>query len=134
MAPAKFVAWFLAFWAMTVEACKVTAAEVKQVWRIAMRSQSHSDFMRDVRGELNISKFLAIAVIVIGAVVGIRVLGALLPSYFSGLQSTVGTLSSATTGNTDANSLMPTFGLLAAFAGVFAIVGLIIFVVRVRKS
>lgn len=133
MAPAILARLFVV-WALFMEACTTTAHQIKHAWRIAMRAGTLGQYVRDVRGELNIGKFLAIAVIVIGAVVGIKVLGALLPSYFSGLQSTVGTLSTATTGNTDANSLMPTFGLLAAFAGVFAIVGLVIFVVRVRKS
>lgn len=83
---------------------------------------------------LNLNGVLVIVAVIIGAVVGLQVLAALLPTYFSGLQSAVGTLSTSTTGNTSANALMSTFGLLAAFAGVFAIVGLVLLVVKLRKS
>ena len=99
-----------------------------------MGFKSTLERMKNENASLNISSLLFIAVIVIGAVVGMSILAALLPSFFTSTQSVVGTLSSATVGNTGANSLMPTFGLLAAFAAVFSIVGLIIYVVKVRKS
>ena len=91
-------------------------------------------FYRNQAAAFNISGLLLIAYVVIGAIVGMAILAALLPGFFTNTQSVVGTLSSATTGNSGADALMPTFGLLAAFAAVFAIIGLVIFVVKVRRS
>lgn len=93
-----------------------------------------TQFIRDPKGALNLNSALVIIAVVIGALVGLQVLAALLPSYFTSVQSVVGTLNTATVGNTSANSLMPTFSLLAAFAAIFAIVGLVLLVVKFRKS
>lgn len=93
-------------------------------------------FSRDVAGALQISQGLGIAGAIIGAVVGISILAALIPTWFGSLASIGENLTDpgTTTGNTDADALLPVFGLLIAFAGIFAIVGLVVAVVRMRRG
>lgn len=87
-------------------------------------------------GALNTGGALVIVSVVIGAVVGLSVLGALLPTFFTSLADIGGVFTnpSTTTGNSDADALLPVFGLLIAFAGLFAIIGLALLVVHVRKG
>lgn len=87
-------------------------------------------------GTLSTQGALVIVAVVIGAVVGLSVLAALLPTFFGSLGDigAVFTSPTTTTGNADADALLPVFGLLIAFAGLFAIVGLAIMVVKVRAG
>lgn len=87
-------------------------------------------------GALNTGAALTIVAVVIGAVVGLSVLAALLPTFFGSLASIGDVFSdeATTTGNADADALLPVFGLLIAFAGLFAIVGLAILVVQAKKN
>lgn len=93
-------------------------------------------FTADKEGALNTGAALTIVAVVIGAVVGLSVLAALLPTFFGSL-SDIGAVFSdgnTTTGNDDADALLPVFGLLIAFGGLFAIVGLALLVVSIKKK
>lgn len=92
--------------------------------------------MKEDTGILNVNFALSIVGVFIVAVVGMAVLAALMPTYFSSLAGVGDTFTDAntTTGNSDADALLPIFGLLVAFAGLFAIVGLVIVVVRLKKG
>lgn len=87
-------------------------------------------------GSLSINAGLSIVGVIIGAVVSIAILAALAPTYFTSLGDIGGVFTdpSTTTGNTDADALLPVFGLLVAFGGLFAIVGLIMLGVKLNKS
>lgn len=91
---------------------------------------------REDDGAMNANAALGIVGVIIGAVVGITVLAALAPTYFTSLSdmTSVFTDVNTSTGNADADALLPVFSLLAAFAGLFAIVGLVIYTVKLRKS
>lgn len=91
---------------------------------------------KDEDGTLSTQGALVIVAVVIGAVVGLSVLAALLPTFFGSLGDIGGVFSdeNTTTGNADADALLPVFGLLIAFAGLFAIVGLALLVVKVKSG
>lgn len=91
---------------------------------------------KDESGALSTNSALVIVAVVIAAVVGLSVLAALLPQFFASLASIgdVFTDPLTTTGNADADALLPVFGLLIAFAGLFSIVGLAIMVVNQSRS
>lgn len=95
-----------------------------------------SAFRGDISGALNTSGALIIVAVIIGAVVGLAVLAALVPTFFGSLADigAVFTDPSTTTGNSDADALLPVFGLLIAFGGLFAIVGLALLVVAIKKK
>lgn len=95
-----------------------------------------SRFAADRAGAINTGALLAIVTVIIGAVVGLSLIAALAPTYMSSLASFVGvfTDANATTGDATADALLPVFGLLMAFVGLFAIVGLGIIAVRLRKG
>lgn len=97
-------------------------------------AKANQSFSKDEHANTLGNSFLFIALLIVGAVVGMKVLGALLPSYFSGLGDVVTTFDTATTGNADADEILPTFGLVAAFAGIAAVVGLVFVVVKLRRS
>lgn len=101
------------------------------------RVQSQKEaFAKEESGILNVNFALGIVGVFIVAVVGMAVVAALMPTYFSSLSDVGNTFTDAntTTGNTDADALLPIFGLLVAFAGLFAIVGLVILVVRLKRG
>lgn len=91
---------------------------------------------KDEAGALNTGAALTIVAVVIGAVVGLSVLAALLPTFFGSLGDIGGVFTDAntTTGNDDADALLPVFGLLIAFGGLFAIVGLALLVVSIKNK
>jgi hypothetical protein len=92
--------------------------------------------VKDEAGTLSTQGALIIVAVVIGAVVGLSVLAALLPTFFGSLGDIGAVFSDAntTTGNADADALLPVFGLLIAFAGLFAIVGLALLVVKIKSA
>ncbi len=79
---------------------------------------------------------LAIAGIIIGAVVSMILIAALLPEYLGAVADVTGEFNNntTTTGDATADTLLPVFGLLVAFAGLFAIVGLVFLAVKLRKG
>jgi len=93
-----------------------------------------SPFSQDLAGELNLTFALTVIGVIIGAVVGISVLSALAPTWFSSITGIVSVFTSGnyTTGDTTADGLMPIFGLVIAFAGLFALVGLVFLVVKLQ--
>lgn len=111
---------------------------IKQVPAVAMRrAQNHvANFLGDKAAALNTSALMGIVTVIIAAVVGLALLAALAPSYMTNLATFVGVFTDAntTTGSSDADVLLPTFGLLLAFAGLFAIVGIGIAQARLRKN
>lgn len=111
-------------------------AQVAVIWAIAVqaiRMQSPS-FYRNQVAALNLNSILVIVGVVVGAIVGMAVLAALLPNYFTNTGTVVGTVTSASAsiGNATVGGLMPTFGMLVAFAAVFGVVGLIIAIIVIR--
>ena len=91
---------------------------------------------RDERGLINLGGVLGIAGIIIGAVVAIILIAALIPTYLGGVADVVDVFNDAntTTGDATADSLLTVFGLLVAFAGLFAIVGLVFLAVKLRRG
>lgn len=87
-------------------------------------------------GSLNISSGLTIVGVIIGAVVTMAIVAALLPTFLNSLAdvNTEFNDPNATTGDATADSLLTIFPILIALGGLFAIVGLILMAVRVRKG
>lgn len=100
------------------------------------RGNEENRFGRDQRGLINLGSVLSIAGIIIGAVVAVILIAALIPTYLGGIADVVGVFNdnNTTTGDTTADSLLTVFGLLIAFAGLFAIVGLVFLAVRLKRS
>lgn len=113
------------------ESIRAMLAQRRQV-----ASQNRILLGKDEHASLSGQAALTIVGVVVGAVVGLAVLAALLPTFFSSLKSVgqVFTASTTSTGSTTADALLPTFGLLIAFSGLFAIVGLAILVVSYTKK
>lgn len=91
---------------------------------------------KDDAGSLSMTGGLTIVGVIIGAVVSIAILAALAPTYFSSLGDigAVFTDANTTTGNADADALLPVFGLLVAFGGLFAIVGLVLLGIKLKNQ
>lgn len=66
---------------------------------------------------------LAVAGVIIGAVVGLLLISSLFPTYSSAVKNLSANMTSSDWGNTTANAIAPTFGMLIALGGLFAIVG-----------
>jgi hypothetical protein len=96
----------------------------------AMRSRMR----KDDSAVLNLGPILSIAAIIIGAVVALVLIAALLPTYLGAGADVVEAFNNdtTTTGDATADSLLPIFGLITAFAVLFAIVGLVFLSVRLR--
>jgi hypothetical protein len=91
-------------------------------------------FGRDDAAAFSLASPLGIVSVIIGAVVGLIVLAALFPTYLGGVADLVGAMTdeNTTTGDDTADGLLPIFGLVTAFAGLFAILGLVFVVVKLR--
>lgn len=99
-------------------------------------NQKFQKLATDERAELNITFGLTIIGVIIGAVVAIAIVAALFPTYMTSL-SDLGTAfndPNTTTGDDSADALLPIFGLLIAFAGLFAIVGIVLLAVKLKKG
>lgn len=77
---------------------------------------------------------MLIAVIVVGALVGIQILADLAPSYFTSVADLVGVFTdpNTTTNSSAADALLSPFGLILALSGVGAIIALAFLVFRLR--
>lgn len=102
----------------------------------ALPGASNTKKEPDERGLINLGGVLGIAGVIIGAVVSIILIAALLPTFLDAVSDVTGAFNDAntTTGDDTADSLLPIFGLLVAFAGLFAIVGLVFLAVRLRRG
>jgi hypothetical protein len=67
---------------------------------------------------------LAVAAVIISAVVALILLSSLFPSYSGAVGNLSENVTNADWGDPTANSISPTFGMLIALGGLFAIVGL----------
>lgn len=83
---------------------------------------------------LNLSKPLAIAGIIVGAVVALSLLAAFLPSLFDSTQSITENVTNGETGNAQADDLLGVFAFIVPLAIVFGIVSIILGVAALRKS
>ena len=83
---------------------------------------------------LNLSKPLAIVGVIFGAIIGLSLLAAFLPSLFSSTASITENVTTGDTGNAQANELLSVFGFLVPVIIVLGIVGLVIAVASFRKS
>jgi hypothetical protein len=94
-----------------------------------MKSNQHdrAGFARNEEGALNMGPAFTILGIIIGAVVVLAVIAALLPTWLDSVADVVTNFTdpAATVGDATADSLLPIFGLLIAFGGLFAIVALV---------
>lgn len=99
-------------------------------------NQKFQTLEADTHAELNINFGLTIIGVIIAAVVAIAIVAALFPTYMTSLASLGDTFNdpNTTTGDATADTLLPIFGLLIAFAGLFAIVGIVLLAVKLKKS
>jgi hypothetical protein len=81
---------------------------------------------------LNLSKPLAIAGVIVAAIVGLTLLAAFLPSLFSATSSITENVTTADTGNDSANTILGVFAFIVPLAIVFGIVGIILTVASLR--
>ena len=93
-------------------------------------------FENDDDALLNLGSVLTTAAVIIGAVVALIIVAALLPTYLGSVEDVVDTFNASTTstGDATADSLLGTFGLIVAFAGLFAIVALVFLAIRLKKG
>lgn len=87
-------------------------------------------------GFLEASGLLAIVIVIIVAVVALALLSALSPTFLQSVAGIVNVFSSGnyTTGDATADNVMPVFGTLIAFLGLFALVGLVFAAVQLRRG
>lgn len=99
-------------------------------------NQKFAKLATDEAGEVNINFGLTIIGVIIGAVVAIAIVAALFPTYMTSLASLGTTFNdpNTTTGDATADTLLPVFALLIAFAGLFAIVGIVLLAVKLKKG
>lgn len=93
------------------------------------------DFRRDENAFLG-SPGLGIAGAILGSVVSILIIAAFIGLWFTSTATAVETFNdpNTTTGDSDADGLLPIFGKIIAFAAVFAIVGLVVAAVYIGKK
>ena len=98
--------------------------------------KANQKFAHATEGELSINFGLTVIGVIIGAVVAIAIVAALFPTYMTSLASLGDTFNdpNTTTGDATADTLLPIFGLLVAFAGLFAIVGIVLLSVKLKKG
>lgn len=77
---------------------------------------------------------LVVAAVIIGAVVALTLISNLFPTYSGAVANISTNVSTANWGNSVANGLGPTFGLLVSLGGLFAILGLVFLAYVMRKS
>lgn len=106
----------------------------------AKRAQAQEDrilpLAKDEGGNIGLGAVLTIVLVIIGAVVSIAILAALAPTWFTSIASIVSIFTSGnyTTGDDTADGIMPVFGMLIAFLGLFALIGLVFAVVQLKRG
>jgi len=95
---------------------------------------TETSLTNDRSGFINLGRVSGVVSVIIIAVVTLLILAALAPTFLSAVNDTVHAVEDADTGNTTANTLLSVFGLLIAFAGLFAIVALVMRAVRIGKG
>jgi hypothetical protein len=82
---------------------------------------------------IDLKKPLILVGIIFGAIVGLQLLAAFMPSLFQSTRSITENITTADVGNAQANSLLNVFGFLAPVIIVLGLVGLIVVVAQFRK-
>lgn len=77
---------------------------------------------------------LTIVAVILAAVVGLRVIAALFPTYGESVRAIADGFNNTTWGDGTANVISPIFRLLVALAGLIAIVGLVLLAVNLHKK
>lgn len=77
---------------------------------------------------------LSVAAVIVGAVVSLILLSNLFPAYSGAVGNLSENMTTADWGDPTANSIAPTFGMLIALGGLFAIVGLAFVAYKLRKG
>lgn len=91
-------------------------------------------FVAGTEAQISIGNALTIVGVVIGAVVGLTVLAALAPTWFSATGDLVENFTTADVGDATANNIANTvFPLVLGLLGVFAIAGLAFAAMKLRK-
>lgn len=98
--------------------------------------KANQKFARSTEAELSLNFGLAVIGTIIGAVVAIAIVAALFPTYMGSLASLGDTFNdpNTTTGDATADTLLPVFGLLIAFGGLFAIVGIVLLAIKLKNK
>ena len=82
----------------------------------------------------NMNRVLTVAFVVIGAVIGIQILAALAPTFFTAVADLNQEFNTADVNDTTANSILPIFPTLLGLAGVVAIVVLALAAFKLRGT
>ena len=81
----------------------------------------------------NTGKLLNVAVVVVGAVVALAILAALLPTFLGSVEDVNENLSTGTTGDATADTILGIMPILVGIGAVFALVGLIFASIRLSR-
>lgn len=73
-------------------------------------------------------------IIIIGAVIGMRVIASMAPGYIESVANVTSTVQNSDFGNDDVNDMRAPIAILMAFAGLFAIVGLVLAVMVIKRG
>jgi hypothetical protein len=119
---------------MLAPVAMLLAAVQTNAKKMARRITQNGAWKHDEAAVIELGPLLSTAAIIVGAVVAIILVAALLPTYLGAITDASDALENGTTGNDTADSLLPIFGLLVAFGGLFAIVGLIFLAIRLKKG
>lgn len=98
--------------------------------------KANQSLRTSTEANLNLSFGLTIVGVIIAAVVAIAIIAALFPTYMGSLADITGAFNdpNTTTGDSTADTLLPVFALLVAFGGLFAIVGLVLLSIKLKKG
>lgn len=83
---------------------------------------------------IDLKKPLAIVGVIFGAIIGLNLLAAFMPSLFASTKSITENVSAADVGNAQANTLLTSFGFIVPIVIVLGLVGLIFVVAQFKKN
>lgn len=82
---------------------------------------------------INLNKPLLIVGVIFGAIVGLQLLAAFMPSLFGSTRAITENITNADVGNAQANDLLNVFGFITPVIIVLGIIGLVIVVAQFKK-